>query len=114
MTLDDACSSAVPVHRDAVVNIQRTVLVINGDDVLTRVGITCALCHSTVDNSSAPGIGRRLDGWPNRDLDAGAVIALSPALSATMKAVYKSWGKGRYAPRFNLDAKNGPQVVPPA
>ena len=49
-------------------------------DTLTQVGVTCALCHSTVDNSFAPGIGKRLDGWPNRDLNPGAIIALSPAL----------------------------------
>jgi mono/diheme cytochrome c family protein len=102
------------IKLNAVVGIQGTVQVINGKDTLTRVGVTCALCHSTVDNAFAPGIGKRLDGWPNRDLDAGAIIALSPALSATMKAVYKSWGKGKYDPRFNLDGKNGPQVIPPA
>ena len=47
-----------------------------GDATLPRVGITCALCHSTVDNSFAPGIGKRMDGWPNRDLNAAAIIAL--------------------------------------
>jgi mono/diheme cytochrome c family protein len=87
---------------------------VNGKDTLTRVGITCALCHSTVDNSFAPGIGKRLDGWPNRDLDPGAIIALSPMLDATTKAVYRSWGAGRYDPRFNQDGLNGPQVIPPA
>jgi len=87
---------------------------VNGHDTLTRVGITCALCHSTVDNSFAPGIGKRLDGWPNRDLNPGAIIALSPALTAGQKAVYNSWGKGRYDPRFNFDGINGPQVIPPA
>ena len=48
-------------------------------DRLVRLGVTCALCHSTVDNSFAPGIGHRLDGWPNRDLNVGAIVALSPA-----------------------------------
>ena len=91
-----------------------TVETVNGTDTLTRVGITCALCHSTVDNSFAPGIGKRLDGWPNRDLNPGAIIALSPALDAEQKAVYNSWGPGKYDPRFNLDGKNGPQVIPPA
>jgi hypothetical protein len=62
---------------DAVVGLKGTVETIAGKDVLTRVGVSCALCHSTVDNSFAPGIGKRLDGWPNRDLDPGAVIALS-------------------------------------
>ena len=60
------------------------------------------------------GIGKRLDGWPNRDLNPGAIIALSPAPSAAAKAVYNSWGPGKYDPRFNLDGKNGPQVIPPA
>jgi mono/diheme cytochrome c family protein len=67
-----------------------------------------------VDNAFSAGIGKRLDGWPNRDLNVGAVIALSPALTAAQRAVYTSWGKGRYDPRFNLDGKNGPQVIPPA
>ena len=99
---------------DAVVGVKGTVETVNGRDALTRVGITCALCHSTVDNSFAPGIGKRLDGWPNRDLNSGAIIGLSPALSAAVKAVYNSWGPGKYDPRFNLDGKNGPQVIPPA
>jgi mono/diheme cytochrome c family protein len=99
---------------DAVVGLKGTVESVNGVDVLTRVGVTCALCHSTVDNSFAPGIGTRLDGWPNRDLNPGAIIALSPALSDAAKAVYNSWGPGKYDPRFNLDGQNGPQVIPPA
>ena len=98
----------------AVVGLKGTVETVNGTDVLTRVGVTCALCHSTVDNSFAPGIGKRLDGWPNRQLNPGAIIALSPAPSAATKAVYNSWGPGKYDPRFNLDGKNGPQVIPPA
>ena len=102
------------IKLNAVVGIKGTVESVNGKDTLTRVGITCALCHSTVDNSFAPGIGKRLDGWANRDLNPGAIIALSPALPAATKAVYNSWGKGRYDPRFNLDGKNGPQVIPPA
>jgi mono/diheme cytochrome c family protein len=99
---------------DAVVGVRGTVETVNGHDTLTRVGITCALCHSTVDNSFAPGIGKRLDGWPNRDLDPGAIIALSPAVPAASKAVYNSWGPGKYDPRFNQDGLNGPQVIPPA
>ncbi len=81
---------------------------------ITRLGITCALCHSTVDNSVMPGIGRRKDGWPNRELNVGAIIALSPALSADKKAVYNSWGPGMYDPRFNIDGKSTPLVLPPA
>ncbi len=95
---------------DAVVGLKGTVETVNGVETLTRVGVTCALCHSTVDDSFAPGIGKRLDGWPNRDLNPGAIIALSPALGAAQKAVYNSWGKGRYDPRYNLDGLNGPQA----
>ena len=98
----------------AVVGLKGTVETVGGKDVLTRVGVTCALCHSTVDDSFAPGIGKRLDGWPNRDLDPGAIIALSPALSAAQKAVYNSWGKGKYDPRFNFDGISSAQVIPPA
>ena len=61
-----------------------------------------------------PGIDRRKDGWPNRDLNVGAIIALSPELPADKKAVYQSWGPGRYDPRFNIDGKNTPLVLPPA
>ncbi|HJS03594.1 MAG TPA: c-type cytochrome [Variovorax sp.] len=99
---------------DAVVGLKGTVQTVNGKDALTRVGVTCALCHSSVDNSFAPGIGRRLDGWPNRDLNVGAIIALSPAVDAAKKAVYLSWGKGKYDPRFNIDGLNKPVVIPPA
>ncbi len=99
---------------DAVVGLKGTVQTIGGKDRLVRVGVTCALCHSTVDDSFAPGIGKRLDGWPNRDLDPGAIIALSPAIDAASKTVFNSWGKGKYDPRFNQDRLNGPQVIPPA
>ena len=100
---------------DAVVGIKGTVTTAaDGTDTLTRVGITCAFCHSTVDNSFAPGIGARLDGQPNLDLNPGAIIALSPALSADQKAVFNGWGPGKYDPRYNLDGLNGPQVIPPA
>lgn len=99
---------------DAVVGLKGTVENVNGVDRLTRVGVTCALCHSTVDNSFAPGIGKRLDGWANRDINPGAIIALSPALTRAMKDVYNSWGPGKYDPRFNLDGQNGPVVIPPA
>ncbi len=98
----------------AVVGVVGKVDTVAGKDQLTRVGITCALCHSTVDDSFAKGIGKRLDGWPNRDLNPGAIIALSPALTAAQKAVYNSWGPGRYDPRFNIDGKNGPVLIPPA
>jgi hypothetical protein len=83
---------------------------------LTRVGITCALCHSTVDNSFAPGIGRRLDGWANHDLNVGAIVALSPAIPDTLKAEFRTWGPGKYDPRhhafdgINLRSLNSPSV----
>jgi mono/diheme cytochrome c family protein len=99
---------------NAVVGLKGTVETVNGVDRLTRVGTTCALCHSTVDDSFAPGIGKRLDGWPNRDLDPGAIIALSPAVDATRKAALLSWGKGKYDPRSNIDGLSKPVVIPPA
>jgi mono/diheme cytochrome c family protein len=102
------------IKLNAVVGLVGQVQTEGGKDVLKRVGITCALCHSTVDDSFAKGIGRRLDGWPNRDLNPGAIIALSPVLSAAQKVVYNSWGPGRYDPRFNIDGKNGPVLIPPA
>lgn len=102
------------IKLNAVVGLQGTVETVNGRDTLTRVGVTCALCHSTVDDSFSPGIGKRLDGWANRDLDPGAIIALSPAVTPEQKAVYSSWGKGKYDPRFNQDGINGPVVIPPA
>ena len=99
---------------DAVVGLKGTVETVNGVDRLARVGITCALCHSTVDDSFAPGIGKRLDGWANRDLNPGAIIALSPAVDAAMKAVFNSWGKGKFDPRHNVDGISNPVVIPPA
>ena len=114
ISLTSPATTVALLKLNAVVGLKGTVESVNGADTLTRVGITCALCHSTVDDSFAPGIGKRLDGWANRDLNPGAIIALSPALPAATKAVYNSWGKGKYDPRFNLDGKNGPQVIPPA
>src|SRR5690554_7396906 len=114
ISLTDPATTIALLKLDAVVGVKGTVENVNGVDTLTRVGITCALCHSTVDDSFAPGIGARLDGWPNRDLNPGAIIALSPALTAEQKAVYSSWGPGKYDPRFNLDGISSPQVIPPA
>ena len=114
ISLTDPATTIALLKLDAVLGVKGTVQNVNGTDTLVRVGITCALCHSTVDNSFAAGIGKRLDGWPNRDLDVGAIVALSPALDAPTKAVFNSWGPGKYDPRFNLDGKNGPQVIPPA
>src|SRR5205823_6416386 len=84
-------------------------------NTFTRFGVTCALCHSTVDNSLAPGIGRRLDGWPNRDLNPGLILSLSPALQApAAHAVLTSWGPGKYDAHWNHDNQNGPVLIPPA
>ena len=99
---------------NAVVGLQGKIESIGGVDTLTSVGVTCALCHSTVDNSFAPGIGKRLDGWPNRDLNPGAIIALSPAVPEPTKAIFRSWGPGKYDPRFNIDGLSKPVVIPPA
>jgi len=114
ISLTDPATTVALLKLNAVVGVKGTVETINGVDTLTHVGTTCALCHSTVDDSFAPGIGKRLDGWPNRDLNSGAIIALSPAVSAGNKAIYNSWGAGKYDPRFNFDGINGPQVIPPA
>jgi hypothetical protein len=82
---------------------------------LTSLGAQCAVCHSVVDNTLAPGIGRRLDGWANRDLNIGAIIASAPDLSvfvnllgvdeATVKKVLLSWGPGKFDAELNLDGK---------
>ena len=109
--LTDPATTVALLSLGAVVGLVGEV---DTEGALVSVGTTCALCHSTVDNSFAPGIGRRLDGWPNLDLNPGAIIALSPALTDAQRAVYTSWGPGRYDPRYNLDGINGPVVIPPA
>lgn len=114
ISLTSPATTIALLKLDAVVGLKGTVEAVNGQDVLKRVGITCALCHSTVDNSFAPGIGKRLDGWPNRDLNPGAIIALSPAVDAAMKVVFNSWGKGKFDPRHNVDGLSKPVVIPPA
>ena len=110
LDLDDPATTLALLDLGAVVGLAGTV----ENDTLTSLGTTCALCHSTVDNSFAPGIGKRLDGWPNRDLDVGGIVALSPALTPAQRSVYQSWGPGLYDPRFNLDGVNLPVVIPPA
>ncbi|HEX2880305.1 MAG TPA: hypothetical protein VHO25_12305 [Polyangiaceae bacterium] len=105
---------------NAVVGVRATV----EDGQITQIGITCALCHSTVDDSVAAGIGSRLDGWPNRDLDPGAIIAMTPGVSALADqlgvttaaavATLNSWGPGRYDARFNQDGESFPVLIPPA
>ena len=114
---------------DAVVGVKATL----GDDRngIRKLGVTCALCHSTVDDSFAPGIGHRLDGWPNRDLNVGLIVSLSPNLQPiadllqtdvpTVKTVLNSWGPGRYDAWLDKDGKafrpDGGQagtLIPPA
>jgi mono/diheme cytochrome c family protein len=111
INLNDPATTVALLKLGAVVGVIGQV---DASNTLTSVGLTCAFCHSTVDNSFAPSIGHRLDGWPNRDLNVGAIIALSPAISPAQKAVYQSWGPGMYDPRFNIDGKNMPVVIPPA
>ena len=98
---------------------------------LRSMGLQCAFCHSTVDDSLAPGIGRRLDGWANRDLNVGLIVSLSPKLKpftdllgvdvATVKKVLNSWGPGRFDAELDKDGKafrpDGGQagtLIPPA
>lgn len=114
VNLNDPATTVTLLKLNAVVGVKGTVSTVNGKDTLTRVGITCALCHSTVDNSFSKGIGKRMDGWPNEDLNVGAIIALSPAITPAQKAVYNSWGPGKYDPRYNIDGKSTPLVLPPA
>ena len=109
--LKSPATTVALLKMNAVVGLQATV---DANNHITKLGVTCALCHSTVDDSVMPGIGRRKDGWPNRDLNVGAIIALSPALPADKKAVYNSWGPGKYDPRYNIDGKNTPLTLPPA
>ena len=105
--LKDPATTVALLKMNAVVGLKAEV---DANNHITKLGVTCALCHSTVDDSVQPGIGKRLDGWPNRDLDVGKIIALSPALTAEQKKVYTSWGPGKYDPRYNQDGKNTPLV----
>ena len=112
--LRDPQTTLALIKLDAVLGVKGTVEADeDGHLSLKEVGITCALCHSTVDNSAAPGIGRRVDGPANRDLNPGAIIAASPAVGDEAKEVYRSWGPGRYDPRFNIDGLNTPVLIPP-
>src|SRR5215467_8746041 len=101
------------------------------DGTLRSVGIQCALCHSTVDDSLARGIGHRLDGWANRDLNIGAIVSLAPNLDpfadllgvdqATVRRVLRSWGPGHFdaelaldGKAFRPDGKTSAVLIPPA
>ena len=109
--LADPATTVTLLKLGAVVGLKATV---DENNQITSLGTTCALCHSTVDDRIAKGIGSRLDGWPNLELNPGAIIALSPALTPSQKAIYNSWGPGRFDPRFNFDGLNGPVLIPPA
>src|SRR5688572_7125405 len=111
VSLDNPETTLELLRANAVVGVKG---VFDGDK-MTSVGITCALCHSTVDDSFAKGIGSRLDGWPNRDLNVGAVVAMAPNLQpladllgvdvATVRKVLMSWGPGKYDAQLNHDGK---------
>ena len=112
VNLNDPAVTLALLDRNAVVGVTAQS---GSDGGLATVGINCALCHSTVDNSVAFGIGRRLDGWPNRDLNVGAIVALAPDLQAiadllktdqqTVRAVLGSWGPGKFDAELILDGK---------
>lgn len=110
--LDDPKTSLALLEADAVVGIKGF---FDNNGKLTSVGIRCSLCHSTVDDTLTKGVGLRLDGWPNRDLNVGAIINLSPDLKvindllgtddATTRKVLKSWGPGKFDAELVLDGK---------
>ena len=128
VNLDDPATTIALLKLNAVVGVTAFV---NPNGSVKSMGIQCAFCHSTVDNSFAPGIGKRLDGWANRDLNVGAIVSLAPNLKpftdllgvdvATLKKVLASWGPGRYDAFLNKDGKafgpDGKQagtLIPPA
>src|ERR1700688_3388101 len=126
--LDDPATTIALLKLNAVVGVTAFA---NPDGSVKSMGIQCAFCHSTVDNSFAPGIGKRLDGWANRDLNVGAIVSLAPNLKpftdllgvdvATVKKVLASWGPGRYdaeldkdGKAFRPDGKQAGTLIPPA
>lgn len=112
VNLDDPATTIALLKLNAVVGVTAFA---NPDGSVKSMGIQCALCHSSVDDSFAPGIGKRLDGWPNRDLNVGAIVSLAPNLRPftdllgvdvdTVKKVLASWGPGRYDAELNKDGK---------
>jgi hypothetical protein len=112
VNLDDPATTLALIKLDSVLGVKGT---FNKDGSLKAVGLSCAVCHSTVDDAFAPGIGHRLDGWSNQDLNVGAIVSLAPDLSAltsllqvdeaTVKKVLASWGPGKYDAELNLDGK---------
>ena len=126
--LDDPANTLLLLRANAVVGVTGFFA---QDGSLSSLGIQCAFCHSTVDDSLAPGIGARLDGWPNRDLNVGAIVAASPDLTAvrellgvddpTLRGVLASWGPGKFDAAVFLDGKAmrpdgkpGATLIPPA
>jgi len=118
VNLDDPATTVALLKLNAVLGLQGF---FQGDN-LTSIGITCAICHSTVDNTFTFGVGHRLDGWANRDLDVGKIIAAAPDVSpfanllgvsqATVRAVVSSWGPGKFDAELLLDGKAfNPQQV---
>lgn len=121
VNLDDPAVTRALIKQKAVVGVVG--FFNNGSNMLSSVGITCAVCHSTVDNSVAPGIGRRIDGLANRDLNIGAIAATAPNLDpvedllnkglpsdkqvdqATVRTVLNSWGAGKFDAELFLDGK---------
>ncbi|MFM6849549.1 MAG: hypothetical protein ACKOVB_10645 [Terrabacter sp.] len=112
VNLDDPATTLALLKLNSVVGVKG---IFDSAGKLSSVGIECALCHSTVDNSFAPGIGNRRDGWPNRDLNVGAIVGLSPNLQpvatllhtdvATVHKVLDSWGPGKFDAELFLDGK---------
>jgi mono/diheme cytochrome c family protein len=110
--MNDPASTVALLKANAVVGVTAF---LNPDGTARSMGIQCALCHSTVDDSFAPGIGRRLDGWPNRDLNVGEIVSLAPTLKpfadllgvdeAAVRKVLKSWGPGKYDAELVQDGK---------
>ena len=112
VSLEDPKTTLELLRADSVVGVQG---VFDSRKNLVSIGITCAICHSTVDDGFAKGMGGRLDGWPNRDLNIGAVVAMAPTLKpfsdllgvdeATVRKVLNGWGPGRYDAELNQDGK---------
>src|SRR5690606_27428392 len=119
VNLDDPAVTLALLQLDAVAGVRGQV---NAAGQVTSLGITCALCHSTVDDSLAPGIGRRLDGWANTDLNVGEIVSLSDVLGEDLKEQFRQWGPGKYDPRHHyfdgeniqiLNEPSLPVVIPP-
>ncbi|HKV91491.1 MAG TPA: hypothetical protein VJW20_02965 [Candidatus Angelobacter sp.] len=128
VNLDDPATTLALLKLNSVVGVTGF---FDKQGKLDGIGIQCALCHSTVDDSFAPGIGHRLDGWPNRDLNVGVIVSLAPNLQPvadllgvdvpTVKKVLTSWGPGKYdaeldqdGKAFRPDGKSGATLLPAA